>query len=65
MKCCRNPDYRKAYVPCWPFKARYCVNCQEVELITGPILTFIWKYFVWPFWGGAVCVLAEDGDNVE
>ena len=26
---------------------------------------FIWKYFVWPFWGGAVCVLAEDGDSVE
>jgi len=62
VNCCRNPMPIKAYAPCKPFQAKYCSNCGEVELATGPILAFIWKYFVWPFWDGRILVLNESDD---
>jgi len=55
--CCNKPSYEKAYVWFWPFKAKYCTNCGEVLNDNGPIIEFIWIYFIWPFWDGRVKVI--------
>ena len=63
-KCCNKPQYLKAYVWFWPFKAKYCINCQVAISDTGWFLDFIWTYFVWPFWDGRVkvCITREKED---
>lgn len=60
--CCRNPNLRRAYIPCKPFKAKYCLNCGEVILEVNRFWTFIWTYFVSPFWNGAIKVLVSEED---
>lgn len=63
--CCTRPDYRTAWVPCWPFKAKYCMNCGEVtDNIPGWLSTF-WLWFVWPFWNGKVIVETGPDDELE
>jgi hypothetical protein len=56
MACCNNPKHKVAWVWFWPFKAKYCANCEDVTLDCGKVLSWIWLYFVWPFWKGQVDV---------
>lgn len=58
-KCCNNTDYIKAYTPCYPFKAKLCLNCGEVVGDSGFIVGFLFTYIFSPFWNGAVQVNTE------
>lgn len=62
-KCCTRPDYRECYVWFWPFKGKYCRNCEKVIGDTGRILDWMWQFFIWPFWDGRVKVEFLEGDK--
>lgn len=58
--CCNNPHYKLAYVPCKPFKAKYCTNCNEVILDCNPIIEWIFEWIFSPFWNGSVYLPEEE-----
>lgn len=60
--CCRrNGKQLNAWIPCWPFSGVVCAKCGEVTSTNGPVLEFIWQWFVWPFWRGQVVVRDPEG----
>jgi len=58
-KCCNKQDLEPAYIWFWPFKAQHCKSCGEVMNDTGPVLDFIWTWFIWPFWDGRVKLMRK------
>lgn len=62
---CQGNRFVKALVPIWPFRGGVCLGCGEAVLFGGPIRTWLWETFVWPFWGGQVRIRVKgepDGD---
>ena len=63
--CCAKPDLRRCWIPCWPFRGKHCLNCYETTSDMGWLLEWVWRVFVWPFWGGHIEVEVRPGDSVK
>lgn len=56
QKCCNNPHFVLAYTPCWPFRAKLCLNCGELFDNAHPTAEWLFANVFWRFWNGAVNV---------
>jgi hypothetical protein len=57
---CKEPRWFLAFVPCWPFRAIYCAECQEVQALWGSALQLVWDAVVYPRWDGRVKITKRE-----
>lgn len=48
-----------AYVPCRPFEAEICEQCEEVVTYWGPFKSLAWNVFIGWWWDGSITVLTR------
>jgi hypothetical protein len=57
---CKESRWFHAFVPCWPFCAIYCAECQEVQALWGSALQLVWDAVVYPLWDGRVKITKRE-----
>lgn len=57
ITCCKDPECYDAYVPCYPFRGRFCKSCGNVSLTCNWFWSLLFKYFFSYLWNGTVKVI--------